>query len=204
MSTNTLSHKIKTEKVGPEGYVSAADLQQARVQVYTLSSHFTPPNEKKMHFSTHRPSRISNSGRHGTKRPAVYSLPTGVWQQLFSQSSSSSSFDSVRQQALYKSKEMSRFDTLLKSKLPRNHISTLVSVVNALGLSVNISDMENIKDILPDSFFHLCTQNVAELQHLDPVAAAPVLRKMFCRWLTMNCSNFTEVNIKILLISLFF
>ena len=172
VSTNTLSHalktkhKIKTDKVCLEGYVSGADLQQASAQVYTLSSHFTPPN------------------RHGTKRPAVYSSPTGsVWQQLFGQSSSSSSFESMKQWVLYKSKEMSRFDMLLKSKLPRNHVSTLVSVVNALGLSVNISDLKNPKD-------------VAKLQHLDPVAAAPVLRKMFCRWLTMNCSNFTEVILK--------
>ena len=210
VSTNTLSHalktkhEIKTEKVGSEGYVSAANLQQASAQVYTLSSHLTPPNEKKMCFSTHRASRISNSGRCGTKRPAVYSSPTGVQQQLFGQSSSSSSFDSMRQQVLYKSKEMSRFDMLLKSKLPRNEFSTLVSVVNALGLSVNISDLENPKDISPDSFFCFCTQNVAKLQHLDPVAAAPVLRKMFYRWLAMNCDNSTEVNIKILYISLFF
>ena len=210
VSTNTLTHdfktkhKIKTEKVGLEGYVSAANLQQASTQVCTPSFNLMPPNEKKMCFSTHRSSRISNSGGCGTKRPAVYSLPTGVQQQLFGQSSSSSSFDSIRQQALYKSKEMSRFDMLLKSKLPRNHISTLVSVVNALGLSVKISDLENPKDIVPDSFFHLCAQNVAEVQHLDPVAAAPVLRKMFCRWLTTNCNYFTEVNIKILFISLFF
>ena len=197
-------HKIKTDKVGLEGYVSAADLQQASAQVYTPLSHLTPPNKKKMCFSTVRSSRISNSGGHGTKRPAVYSLSTGVWQQLFGQSLSSSSFDSMRQQALYKSKEMSRFDILLKSKLPSNYVSTLISVVNALGLSVNISELENPKDILPDSFFHLCAQNVAELQHLDPVAAAPVLRKMFCRWLAMNCSYFKEVNIKILFISLFF
>ena len=185
VSTNTLTHalktkhKIKTEKVGPKGYVSAVNLQQASAQVYTPSSHLMPPNEKKMWFSTHRSSRISNSGGRGTKRPAVYSSATGVWQQLFGQSSSSSSFDSMRQQALYKSKEMSRFDTLLKSKLPRNHFLTLVSVVNALGLSVNISDLENPKDILPDSFFCLCAQNVAKLQHLDAVAAAPVLSKMF-------------------------
>ena len=187
VSTNTLSHalkakhKIKAEKVGLEGYVSAGNLQQASAQDYTLSSHLTPPNEKKMCFSTVRSSRISNSGGCGTKRPAVYSSLTGIWQQLFGQSSFSSSFDSMRQQALYKSQEMSRFDMLLKSKLPRNQVSTLVSVVNALGLSINISDPENPKDILPDSFFCLCTQNVAELQHLDPVAAAPVLRKMFCQ-----------------------
>ena len=127
-----------------------------------------------------------------------------VLQQLFGQSLSASSFESMKQQAPYKSNEMSRFDMLLKSKLPRNHISILVSVVNALGLSVNISHLENPKDILPNSFFCLCTQNVAKLQHLDPVAAAPVLRKMFCRWLTTNCSNFTKVNIKILFTSLFF
>ena len=89
-------HKIKTEKVVPEGYLSAANLQQASAQVYTLSSHFTPPNKKKIR-----------------KRPAVYSSPTGgVWQQLFGQSSFSSSFESMKQQALYKSKEMSRFDML--------------------------------------------------------------------------------------------
>ena len=56
---------------------------------------------------------------------------------------------------LSQSKEMSRFDTLLKSKLPRNHVSTLVSVVNALELSVKISDLESPKDILPNPFFHL-------------------------------------------------
>ena len=56
---------------------------------------------------------ISNSGGggHGTKRPAVYSLPTGVQQQFFGQSSSFSNFDSLKQQALYKLKEMSRFDS---------------------------------------------------------------------------------------------
>ena len=128
-------HEIKTEKVGPEGYVSVSDLQQASAQVYTLSSQFTPPDGKKMCFSTHRSSRISNSGGWGTKRPAVYSSPTGgVQQQLFGQSSSSSSFESMKQQVLYKSKEMSRFDMLLKSKLPRNHVLTLVSVVNAQHL----------------------------------------------------------------------
>ena len=154
VSTNTLTHalktkhEIKTGKMGLETYVSAADLQQVSAQVYTLSSHFTPPNEKKMCFSTHRSSRISDSGGHGTKRPAVYSLPTsGVWQQLFGHSSSCSSFESMKQQVPYKSNEMSRFDMLLKSKLPRNHVSTLVSVVNALGLSVNISDLENPKDM---------------------------------------------------------
>ena len=137
VSTNTLSHalktkpKIKTKKIGPKGYVSAGDLQQASAQCYTPSSECTPPNEKKMCFSTVRSSMISNSGGggRGTKRPAVYSLPTGVQQQLFGQSSSSSNFDSLKQQALYKLKEMSRFDTLLKSKLPRNYISTLVPVI---------------------------------------------------------------------------
>ena len=83
------------------------------------------------------------------------SLPTGVWQQLFGQSSSSSNFDSLKQQALYKSKEMSRFDTLPKSKLPRNYVSTLEPVINALGLSVNIAELKNPKDILGDSFFRL-------------------------------------------------
>ena len=159
VSTNTLSHalktkhEIKTEKVRLEANVSTASLQQASAQVYTLSYHFTPLNEKKMCFFTHRSPRISNSGGCGTKRPVVYSLPTGgVRQQLFGQSSSSSSFESMKQQAPYKSNEMSRFDMLLKSKLPRNHVSTLVSIVNALGLSVNISDLENPKDILPNSF----------------------------------------------------
>ena len=162
--------------MGLEAYVSAANLQQVSAQVYTPSSHSTPPNKKKMHFSTHRSCRISNSGGCGTKRPAAYFSPTGgVRQQLFGQSSSASSFESKKQQAPYKSNEMSRFDMLLKSKLPRNHVSTLVSVVNTLGLP----HLENPKDILPDSFFCLCAQNVAELQHLDPVAAAPVLRKMF-------------------------
>ena len=72
VSTNTLSyalktkHEIKTEKVGPEAYVSAANLQQASAQVYTLSSHFNPPDKKKMCFSTHRSSRISNSSGCGT------------------------------------------------------------------------------------------------------------------------------------------
>ena len=56
---------------------------QASGQGYALSSHLTPPNMKKMHFFTVRSSRISKSGGHGTKRPAVYSLPTGVWQELF-------------------------------------------------------------------------------------------------------------------------
>ena len=92
---------------------------------------------------------------------------------------------------------MSRYDLLLKSKLPGNHVPTLVSVVNALGLSVNIAELENQKEILPDLFFCLCALNVAKLQHLDPVAAAPVLRKMFCHWLATNCSNFTELNISI-------
>ena len=183
VSTNTLSHalktkhKIKTKKVGPEGYVSAGDLQQASAQHYTPSSECTPPNEKKMHFSTVRSSMISNSGGdgHGTKRPAVYSSPTGVQQQLVGQSSSSGNFDSLKEQTLYKLKEMSRFDTLLKSKLPRNYVSTLVPVINALGLLVNIAEIKNPKDILGDSFFRLCALNVAELQHLDPVTAAPVL-----------------------------
>ena len=85
---------------------------------------------------------------------------------------------------------MLRFDALLKSKLPRNYVSTLAPVINALGLSVNIAELENPKDILGDSCFRQCTQNVAELQHLDPVATAPVLQKMFCRWLALN---FTEV-----------
>ena len=67
--------------------------------------------------------------------------------------------------------------------------------MNALGLSVNISEVENPKDILPDSFFSHCAMNVSELQHLDPVAAAPVLRKMFCRWLASNCTNSTQVTI---------
>ena len=131
-------------KIGPEGYVSVADLQQASAQHYTSSSECTPPNKKKMHFSTVKSSRISNSGGDGcgTKRPAVYSSPTGVQQQLFGQSSSSGNFDSLKQQALYKLKEMSRFDTLLKSKLPRNYISSLVPVINALGLSVNIAQTQ--------------------------------------------------------------
>ena len=183
VSTNTLSHalktkhKIKTKKIGPKGYVFAGDLQQASAQRYTPSSECTPPNEKKMHFSTVRSSRISNSGGggRGTKRPAVYSSPTGVQQQLFGQSSSLGNFDSLKQQVLYKSKEMSRFDTLLKSKLPRNYVSTLVLVINALGLLVNIAELKNPKDILGDSFFRLCTLNVAKLQHLDPVATAQVL-----------------------------
>ena len=185
VSTNTLSHalktkhEIKTEKIGPEGYVSAGNLQQASAQHYTPSSECTPPNKKKMCFSTVRSSMISNSGGggHGTKRPAVYSLPTGVRQQLFGQSSSSGNFDSLKQQVLYKSKEMSRFDILLKSKLPRNNVSTLVPVINTLGLSVNIAELKNPKDILGDSFFRLCALNVAKLQHLDPVAVAPVLWK---------------------------
>ena len=132
-----------------------------------------------------------------------YILHQQVYGSNSGQSSSSSNFDSLKQKALYKSKEMSRFDTLLKSELPRNYVSTLVPVINALGLSVNIAELENLKDILGDSFFRLCALNVAKLQHLDPVAVAPVLQKMFCRWLTTNCSNFTEVNIYKLFISLF-
>ena len=96
---------MKTEKVSLEGYISASNLQQASVETYTPSSHLTPPNQRKMHFSTVRSARISNSGAHGTKRPAEYSLPTGV-QQLFHQSSSSSSFDSMMQQSLYKSRDV--------------------------------------------------------------------------------------------------
>ena len=127
MSTNTLSHALKTKheiknkKIGPEGYISAADLQQASAQCYTPLSECTPPNEKKMHFSTVRSSRISNSGGggHGTERPAVYSSPTGVHQQLFGQSSSSSNFDSLKQQVLYKSKKCQDLTLFLNPSCPR-------------------------------------------------------------------------------------
>ena len=93
-----------------------------------------------------------------------------------------------------KCEQMIKLDNLLKSKLPKNYVDGIFQVIKALGYSIDTHDISDINSIPPDSLFRICSVHVPELANYHPDTGRPLLRKMLCRYLSMHCVEFTEVN----------
>ena len=90
--------------------------------------------------------------------------------------------------------QMRKLDNILKAKLPKNYADGIFQVGKALGYYLDTQSISDINMIPIDSLFRICSQYVPELTSYHVETAALLLRKMFCRYLSVNYVDFTEVN----------
>ena len=152
----------------------------------------TPPHEpprKVIHSSAELQKILSpkHKGSGSKAKQTLFGSPHAFSSQMDSN-------EMLRSISSIKCEQMRTLDNLLKSKLPKNYAEGIFQVVKVLGYTIDTHDIGDINSIPTDSLFRICSVHVPELANYHPETGGPLLRKMLCRYLSVHCVEFTEVN----------
>ena len=181
--TSTLSNmlRIKKENLDLQDYLNSGDLTKQ-----------TPPHKppRKVIHSSAELQKILSPKHKGSGPKAK--------QTLFGSPCASSSQMDLNEMlhsiSSIKCEQMRKLDNLLKSKLLKNYADGIFQVIKVLGYTINTHDIGDINSVPTDSLFRICSVHVPELANYHPDTGRPLLRKMLCRYLSMHCVDFTEVD----------